>query len=742
MPDALAEAILGADDVAVVEALHAGARRVPEVEFADWWRKQEEQERALRLAVVGLADFETIRAQGRMLNDQLAVELMLHRDPPWLVEWAKWMGTDSPAIMRLLVRLGVRRRPPDYLEQLVRFLDAPRLLANDPELLQREVWDILGGDYDLRTAEDAGRNWRAALIEHVDDRARLLDAVLQGLARDLNAYAASWYTKLWKELKVTREERAARPDALRALLGASAAPVVGFAVAELLRTDASVLPGELAPALAAKTKTTVRGALKLLDRDPDADVALIALGHEDAAIQGEVLGRLETWGAPDALRNQLDALAATQRLRAGALLGTPNLKVPGTFISVDVDHIPEAIRAALNFGGPAPLAPVEGEPTRHDPVAPITSIDELADALATALAHDTDDERLLDAVLRGCDQPFPAELHAFKRRLRQRGFEYSLYPARAARAWLLREVPELDEPAVELWVRVREACARVARGEARPLLSLPTHEGGWIDPHVLAERLHDDPDPNDFAQALLRLMPGDPEVANGVPGRSGELLRCALGGDPVDGEGPVEDAARAARDPFVLPDPETLSRGPLRRFLRRESDDPALWPARHDLACEHALGYMRSHATGTSEWPGTEPLVALRTEPLSPPALRLVTLALGSSHPDEHLLAADIVIAGVEDGRIDRLPTDDIGDMKTNRLTPRLVAIAEAGPLPRAVVRQFLEAGLPDVKARPGPLRTLLDELRANPTADEAQLALAARVRRAERWIEAQRSIG
>jgi hypothetical protein len=53
-------------------------------------------------------------------------------------------------------------------------------------------------------------------------------------AGDVDAYRATWYTKLRKGLKVTRAESTARHDALRPLLGAAAPPVVGFAVSELL----------------------------------------------------------------------------------------------------------------------------------------------------------------------------------------------------------------------------------------------------------------------------------------------------------------------------------------------------------------------------------------------------------------------------------------------------------------------------------------------------------------------------
>ena len=70
--------------------------------------------------------------------------------------------------------------------------------------------------------------------------------------------------------------------------------------------------------------------------------------------------------------------------------------------------LPDAIRAALNFGGPLPPAPVPGEPVLGEPVAPIATLDELAEAIAAHVAEPwhVRDERIMDAVLRHCDQPF------------------------------------------------------------------------------------------------------------------------------------------------------------------------------------------------------------------------------------------------------------------------------------------------------------------------------------------------
>ena len=153
-------------------------------------------------------------------------------------------------------------------------------------------------------------------------------------------------------------------------------------------------------------------------------------------------------------------------------------------------------------------------------------------------------------------------------------------------------------------------------------------------------------------------------------------------------------------------------------------------------------------------------------EPLAPLTLRLVVVALGSLDERERLLAVDVLIAAIEDGRVDALPTDDVSHIKPNRLAARLHAVAAAGPWHAAVVREFLDAAIHLVGARPGPLLVLFDELCAqtgtgprasrehlvalkhkaarslvarqgDPPPDEARLALAARARRARRWVDA-----
>lgn len=144
--------------------------------------------------------------------------------------------------------------------------------------------------------------------------------------------------------------------------------------------------------------------------------------------------------------------------------------------------------------------------------------------------------------------------------------------------------------------------------------------------------------------------------------------------------------------------------------------------------------------------------------------LRLIVVALGSLDERERLLAVDVLIAAIEDGRIDALPTEDVPHIKPNRLAGRLQPVAAAGPLQAAVARDFLDAAVHLVPARPGPLLVLFDELCAAtgtgprhareylatlkqkqarallarayaPSEAEERLRLAARARRAHRWM-------
>jgi hypothetical protein len=88
---------------------------------------------------------------------------------------------------------------------------------------------------------------------------------------------------------------------------------------------------------------------------------------------------------------------------------------------------------------------------------------------------------------------------------------------------------------------------RAAAGEARPLLSAPTHAGGWISADELVTRVlawepsHGEPDPTDVCLSLLRLAPDHRSQAGrrlekgprAVTGEWVEAIRYGLGADDV-----------------------------------------------------------------------------------------------------------------------------------------------------------------------------------------------------------------
>jgi hypothetical protein len=375
----------------------------------------------------------------------------------------------------------------------------------------------------------------------------------------------------------------------------------------------------------------------------------------------------------------------------------------------------------------------------------------------------------------------------------------------AAASWLTGRAPVLRPDHSARARRIAAVGARAARGEAGPLLGLPTHVGAWIDPRVLVERVvasGPGVDEVEFTQALLRLAPdGRAEalaIAVGVPGDVGAVLRCALGGEPVEDEGMPATAARAAAGltPFLIdvahraevPRPDSrlqvrlaeplapFGGGPLGDLLtavssRDRSDyaDPDTFPARRELPAAAVLANIGQGLQDEAAPFGTGALLRRLVpswEPIAPLSLRVAVLALGSREPVDHLLAVDLLIAAIDDGRVDALPPDDVGLLKPNRLAVNLTRIAESGPLQRVVVRELLDASIHLVPARFGPLLVLFDELCAQtgtgprasrdhlatlghkaakalvkrggePAEQEAQLAFAARVRRARRWSDA-----
>ena len=288
--------------------------------------------------------------------------------------------------------------------------------------------------------------------------------------------------------------------------------------------------------------------------------------------------------------------------------------------------VPAALDALRN-GGDVPSLVFDGtEIPRLDParkLLPITGLDELIDLFARVIedrAPPDDFERVLDGVSRLCDQrpdDFAARLAPLTARARYLFWtEQYFYQSSIAKAFcglalswstcglaLGCEHPLRGERNMHSIInpndgslaanrvhhhwregemsihgligrRVRSISRRAAAQQAAPLLSTPTHAGGWIDPRVLVERIRQRfgapfaDDEFDIELALLRLAPEHRDsalqAAAGLSGKFGAALRYALGStedEPIGSDASLWAAAARAQDPRAN-DPRVEERFP------------------------------------------------------------------------------------------------------------------------------------------------------------------------------------
>jgi hypothetical protein len=473
-------------------------------------------------------------------------------------------------------------------------------------------------------------------------RARLLDASLGGLARDFHETRTRWFALMHETLEPTLDERAERAGRYVGLLANHNASTVAFALKALAvlesadRLELGPLIDAAGPALLARAKGTVLSALKLIDRaarrspalrSRAAALAVDALAHEAPAVHEAVVDLIERHGdrtdrgLADILCPRLDTVAASQRARLAAWLvpTTPAVSTAVDNSAVD-DLLARACSLIPRFAKPAGVAVAiefltqgsgdvpaidfsEMQAPRLNPdraVIPVADLDDLIALFSSILEHreDVDDlERVLDGVSRLCDR-VPDDFPTRTGPLRARAEEYDRMPMHQIRSHLIRPLCDLargwitghtvevkfanhQESFTGIFARRTLAVVRrAAERQAAPLLSAPTHLGGWIDPRALVQRVEFWAsstlrlDRLDGALALLRLAPDSGPRAEALclaaelEGPYSAALRYALGGDgervgpdfriwvaAARARAPSEDDARVeARHPGLGPD--------------------------------------------------------------------------------------------------------------------------------------------------------------------------------------------
>lgn len=491
-------------------------------------------------------------------------------------------------------------------------------LLREPDWLDSAFWRLfeIEGTSQISLAKCeryGGRGgWSEAIVELSRDgvlsRDRLLDASLGALGRGFLQFRAGWFSRLHEALAPTPAERIARIDTYLSLLGSEIPPTVSFALSALRQIDAtqSVSFGKLwpalAPALRSGTMKIAKEALAFAERaagrEPEArqSVCLAATeaflgGHGD--VQARALRLIEQYGLPDdeELREHLDALSAAVR---------PSLR-PRFEAWVHRGETASP-RPAVTTPEDAPVLP-PAQASRVSPdraIAPIASLDDLFDRASAILESplDIDEvERVLAGIARlagDVSSTFarlapPLAKRAVARLQRPPGGptytpaveeaiihvlvswlgHRNYFPELAAQ----RPLDNRNEPIGFLMRRLSAVAGQVVERPGLPLLSAPTHRGGWIAPIALVERWLAwqgaglEPDGHEQVLALLRLAPEDRATALGparrVRGETGRALRHALGepGEPGDDSALWLAAFRSAQPYGDLPDFETKHPG-------------------------------------------------------------------------------------------------------------------------------------------------------------------------------------
>jgi hypothetical protein len=692
------------------------------------------------------AVYTVLAARGRGFMENLARMLLRERSFGW-------------PLVRRAAREGVIARPehPNFVGGMIFWVgtrnghNAPdsvyRGLVDEPEYLD-DVWELFEHDFgtDLGMWGQEDNRWRTALVrlaaEGRLDRERLLDASLDALMRDFRPSGLAWYAQLHEALEPTREERAARLDRYLALVASPAPPAVKAGLAGLKALDDGVSAEELAraapAALAQPQKTQALEVLRLLERAAKRDevgrpvllaAAANALGHERTDVQERAVKLIERY-PEDAPRAELlayvDAVAPTLRSRVEELTGMAT--GPEPVAAPPLEELgAEAAVFVRERRWPEPRLP---QPAPVRPLEPIESVDELIELSAALLegqGSGDDAERFLDGVSRLCAERPPRFTERTAGIVKQAGQigPWELRRGRGmvacvVRAWARRQYRRERENAWTmigglLAARTLEVSERAASQIARPLLSTPTHEGGWLDRETLVERaqrtgrIFNRAGQADYAVAGFRTLAGPPislmpDRTVGPPQTAGVSYRVGIRIDSLPSE--------LAHQTAII--------WPLQQLGRYEAvswyleEDP-VWPVGDALGaswlCTLLPGYpeiqfARALTAIADCIDGTvyrHPEVVLEQMldpdvPLRDPAWTAVAAALLAKSPDLQRLAADVVVATVSDGRFDAVRLGaglgwllDGGFGTITRIEAPLRDAARVSPLHAAQILRALE---------------------------------------------------
>jgi len=728
-------------------------------------------------------------------DQRLDWELLAACGPPALRGWGEVLigqNVRHYLVVRKLMKLGLCDKPvsDQYIVAMIagmrafllsaRGVSLKEALLAEPDLLETDIWrlfEVEGDQENSLAAQDKysppGQSWESTLCELAREkaisRARLLDASLEALQRDFIQFRSGWFSRFHESLTPTLEERRERTQEYGKLIGSSIPTTVSFAVKALAQVDRvsplseEFLSGDVAPALSARSKSVVFTALTMLERAVKrnsgfarqaCEFATEALLHESPEVQMAALDMIEKYGDGNAtsLRSKIvsyrDSTSPSASTRIVSWLG----EIPSA----------DAVAARLDQSPSSPALQLDNaNPTAEQrAIQPIEGLEELVAACASCLEHPDvpmEMERVVDGVSRLCGER-PPDFVRLTAPLSKRagkilgGSRWSVGMVRMLRAafvdaWLSDratmavpfDINACHPIALYLYQRLSAVCQRANRHAALPLLSLPTHAGGWIEPAVLHERLaiwasrKEKPDSYDQTISLLRL-PGLPtlEFLAAHSDATGEFWAAArhaagAGDGAPDIASPLWIAASAARTAVAADQDLDLGSGGL---YKRCSDfellrwQAILFPSLSEwffAAATRSAGscidYMDTADRSIRAY--LEVLCDSRTK-LGSNASQVLAAGLIVVDAECRGHARDAVIAAVDDGRLDiaafssELSRFLFSDRsKPARLSRSLSEVARVSTRHARAVRLMLQGALrPGGRIIPRDLSPVLELLR------------------------------
>lgn len=552
------------------------AKRVNVWTFGDYHR-------ATREALIALFRDRKPTWAGRWLNHQLAGESMLSWEViDALVELESDLDMEHENFVRHMgSQLGLKNRTEEFLARPYLHPVVWRLFEFPSPAFAVESDKI--SEY-----QPGYESWSAVFLKLTADgtlsRERTLDETLTALTRDFPQNQQSGLIKLHQRMKPNRSEIQAREAGYRELLSVPTSRVVNFALKflkKLEQPDVGAFLNAALPALELPTKGSAMTILKLAWSWAEP------LPERKAALT-EILQRACSHPHRDVVEEAARLLGELPGFEPPAQEDPP-LPEPAP-PEVDLSGVDPRWLALLGMDTEAAAEPLNYRlvdvPYRATPVEPLSTLQELIDAIAAAVEQcDSADEveLILDGLSRLADQrppDFAVRTEALKKRIQdyQIGESVTGLISGYGMAWVTRflllswlegrlvPTPKLTYErnfGLYLFLRARleELRTRLVAGQPRPMLAAPTHQGGWIEPSTLVERCQacaPGEAPADLIAALLRLAPWGRSKAlkraSSLAGVEGRALRWALGGDEPPGKRDKPCwlwlAAARARDPY------------------------------------------------------------------------------------------------------------------------------------------------------------------------------------------------